>query len=153
MFSSLSLRVIAVNCFMCVYCTWLIHYYSVPIGQHGFPVPSPFTQPGCCCCCCCYHAALRAYSCFWPLIAFVENTVVAADIWKGAMKWLKITQDAAHSPSNTTQLKSCSHLSFLHEGKCKPGKYGFILIALLTFLHCMRASLPQIYSHSESITN
>lgn len=50
----------------------LMHQYSVQIGQHALSTPplQLLLQE---------LLVLHAtHSCFWPLIAFVENTVVAA---------------------------------------------------------------------------
>lgn len=65
--------------------------YSVQIGQHAFCISSSVSPAGLLL----LLLLLHAYSCFWPLIAFVENTAVAADIRNAVMKWLKISQHAA----------------------------------------------------------
>ena len=68
-------------------CDWCI---NILLGLDSMPslFPPCSLQLGCCCCCCrcCCCPCLHAYSCFWPLIAFVENTVVAADIRKKKRK-------------------------------------------------------------------
>lgn len=61
----------------CVYCM-ILYYWCINILFRLDSMPSLPPPSSCCCCCksclCCMHT----HSCFWPLIAFVESTVVAA---------------------------------------------------------------------------